>query len=473
MVWKKCCGLVGLRPCVLKASGVGIYPLTSVYERTVVAISQNQSRFFGATARPRGTSESDSNTECGGGRGERSRGRESSKMDWAKKISFLGISSLLLGQYLFTGKRYRKSAESEAAVITNNQPIGTSFFQNLLDRYVFQVAHCTEDGNHSKRSKQFNFLAEAVDLAAPSVVYIEKQEQVGTFFGTAIVMSSGSGFIVDDGTYVLTNAHVVGNTRKVKVKLISGRMLTGEVTDVDQTADLALVKLDLPSGEKLPALKFGSSSDLRPGEWVVAVGSPLSLENTITAGIVSSVHRPSKELGLDRYGKPDSMGYVQTDAAITVGNSGGPLMNLDGEVIGVNNMTAGPGISFAIPSDFASDFVRNASKTVQRKQTRSGRDRYAIGISMLSLSPNVLRTIRSTFSLPSDVSNGVLVATVWPNGAASRAGLKRGDVIVRVNGMNIETSRDLNEMVQSGKRLTMEIVRKSQWMTIIVVPEPY
>lgn len=333
-------------------------------------------------------------------------------------------------------------------------------------------AHCLQgSGSDDNRpSKRYNFLAEAVEIAAPSVVFIEKHQKVATIFGETMSVSSGSGFVVGDGTYVLTNAHVVGNSKIVQIELKSGRKLKGEVTDMDQVADLALIKVNLPSNEKLPALEFGSSSDLRPGEWVVALGSPLSLSNTITAGIVSSVHRPSKELGLQLH-KPD-MEYVQTDAPITVGNSGGPLVNLDGEVIGVNTMTAGPGISFAIPSDFAKKFVENAAKTVRKKPTLWGASRYAIGVSMVSVTPGFLMHIRHRISLPSEVTHGVFLAEVWPDGAASEAGLRKGDVIVRINGKDIYTTRDMVEKVNSGKRLEMEVARGSKWLTITVQPEP-
>ena len=333
-------------------------------------------------------------------------------------------------------------------------------------------AHCLEDSgsDDNRPSKRYNFLAEAVEIAAPSVVFIERHQKVATIFGETMSVSCGSGFVVGDGTYVLTNAHVVGNSKTVHVQLKSGRKLKGEVTDMDQVADLALIKVNLPSNEKLPALEFGSSSDLRPGEWVVALGSPLSLSNTITAGIVSSVHRPSKELGLHHH-KPD-MEYVQTDAPITIGNSGGPLVNLDGKVIGVNTMTAGPGISFAIPSDFAMKFVENAAKTVRKKPTLWGASRYAIGVSMLSVTPGFLMHIRHRISLPSEVTHGVFLAEVWPDGAASEAGLRKGDVIFRINGKDIYTTSDVVGKVQSGKKLEMEVARGSKWLTIIVQPEP-
>ncbi len=381
----------------------------------------------------------------------------------------LATTQTLTGQasiyYCSENKHYRKRCRDQffrfTAYFFGVSLSLLAIFKTAQDK-PFTVATCANN-----RSQQFNFLAEAVEIASPSVVYIEKSQYVSTIFGEAVGVSSGSGFIVHDGRYVLTNAHVVANSRSVKVKLSTGTVVKGEVTDIDQVSDLALIKLDLPEAEKLPAVKFGSSSSLRPGEWVVALGSPLNLTNTITAGIVSSVLRPSRELGLGEH-KPD-MEYVQTDAPITRGNSGGPLVNLDGEVIGVNTMTAGPGISFAIPSDFAQHFVSNAVKTV-KKHTKTVK--YALGISMLSINPRILRLILQKTSLPRDVTHGVFLANVWPDSAAARAGLHRGDIVVKINGADMHSSGDVNAVVQSGKRLEMEIVRKGKWVIVSAVPEP-
>ena len=372
---------------------------------------------------------------------------------WIKGLSF-GLGVLLAG-YGLLRKEEQKMKDTETI-----SPL------YHMTKYIFGTAQCGSSDTDVP-SKRYNFLAEAVEIASPSVVYIERSQRVATIFGEMVGVSSGSGFIVHDGRYVLTNAHVVANSRSVEVKISTGRVIHGEVTDVDQVADLALIKLDLPQNESLPAVTFGSSSTIRPGEWVVALGSPLNLTNTITAGIVSSVLRPSKELGLEHH-KPD-MEYVQTDAPITHGNSGGPLVNLDGKVIGVNTMTAGPGISFAIPSDFAQNFVEKATKTIQKRpQTK-----YAIGVSMLSINPSIIRVILQRISLPQDVTHGVFLANVWPNSPAAQAGLRTGDVIVRINGKNIFTSKDVNKIVQTGARLNMEVVRKSKWINVTVVPEPF
>ncbi|XP_075565526.1 serine protease HTRA2, mitochondrial isoform X3 [Pelecanus crispus] len=180
------------------------------------------------------------------------------------------------------------------------------------------------------------------------------------FSGRDVPISNGSGFLVSPDGLIVTNAHVVANRRRVRVKLASGEQYDAVVQDVDQVADIATIKIK--PKHPLPTLPLGRSSEVRQGEFVVAMGSPFALQNTITSGIVSSAQRGSRELGLT----VSDMEYIQTDAAIDFGNSGGPLVNLDGEVIGVNTMKVTSGISFAIPSDRLRKFLQ---KEEQRKNS--------------------------------------------------------------------------------------------------------
>ena len=331
------------------------------------------------------------------------------------------------------------------------------------------VVEAASEDDEIPRSKRFNFLAEAVEKAMPAVVHIENQQVVQTFYERKpkrIPVSNGSGFIVDDRGFILTNAHVIANASYISVKLHSGETLSATVIDIDQVADLALIKLEGGRKQKFPALKFGKSNELRPGEWVIALGSPLSLKNTITSGIVSTIGRTSKELGLNRGA---DMEYIQTDAPITVGNSGGPLVNLDGEVVGINTMTASPGISFAVPSQVAEEFISNAHKMTNKEKPK----KYGIGISMMSLNPRILDSIRHrVYNIPMDVQEGVFLARVWPGSPASNAGLQTNDIIVRIDRTPITSSSQVYDMVQKGKPLSVEVVRGQQKFKIMVTPEP-
>ncbi|XP_053125138.1 serine protease HTRA4 isoform X2 [Hemicordylus capensis] len=200
---------------------------------------------------------------------------------------------------------------------------------------------------------KFNFIADVVEKIAPAVVHLELFRR-NPYTNKEVLVSSGSGFIVSEDGLIITNAHVLTNKQRIKVELKSGHQFDAKVKDVDHKLDIALIKID--TNMALPVLLLGRSSDLRPGEFVVALGSPFSLQNTVTTGIVSSTQRGGKELGL----KDSNMEYIQTDAIINYGNSGGPLVNLDGEVIGMNTLKVTAGISFAIPSDRIRQFLEDS-----------------------------------------------------------------------------------------------------------------
>ena len=231
---------------------------------------------------------------------------------------------------------------------------------------------------------------------------------------------------------------------------------------VDMVADLAVVQID-SDHLKLPYLTLGDSDRIRAGEHCIAVGSPLSLSNTVTAGIVSNIGRTSSELGL--FGR--DINYIQTDCMITSGNSGGPLVNLDGQVIGVNSMKAMTGISFALPINYAklflADIERKKSapslsktpKTTHRRQTRY------LGIKMFSLTPQIVEEMRYRMPMVLSISKGVYIAGVMSNSNAHHAGLQAGDIIIQVNGQDIETSADLIQHVQEDEVLNLTVVRNN------------
>ncbi len=237
----------------------------------------------------------------------------------------------------------------------------------------------------------------------------------------------GSGFIVSPDGYVLTNAHVVSDASEVTVKLTDRREFVAKVIGVDKRSDVALIKI---AATGLPTVHFGDSSRLRPGQWVIAIGSPFGFENSVTAGVVSATARPLDE---------NYVPFIQTDAAVNPGNSGGPLFNVDGQVIGINaqiySRTGGyMGMSFAIPIDLALN-VKNQLLT-KGKVSRS-----RIGVAV----QEVNQKLAQTFGL--GTPHGALISSVDPKGPGERAGLKPGDVITSVNGHRIEHSFDLPTII--------------------------
>nr|XP_013801624.1 PREDICTED: serine protease HTRA2, mitochondrial isoform X2 [Apteryx mantelli mantelli] len=274
------------------------------------------------------------------------------------------------------------------------------------------------------------------------------------FSGRDVPISNGSGFLVSPDGLIVTNAHVVANRRRVRVKLASGEQYDAVVQDVDQVADIATIKIK--PKHPLPTLPLGRSSEVRQGEFVVAMGSPFALQNTITSGIVSSAQRGSRELGLTT----SDMEYIQTDAAID-----------DGEVIGVNTMKVTSGISFAIPSDRLRKFLQ---KEEQRKSSWFGNaetKRRYIGVMMLTLTPSILAELKLRDPSFPDVSYGVLIHKVIIGSPAHQAGLKAGDVVLEINGQASRRAEDVYEAVRTQQNLALLVRRGYDTLLVSVVPE--
>jgi serine protease Do len=236
----------------------------------------------------------------------------------------------------------------------------------------------------------------------------------------------GSGFLISSDGYLLTNAHVVEGADEITVTLPDKREFKGKLIGSDQRSDVAVVKIE---GTDLPVLKIGDPSRLRVGEWVIAIGSPFNLDNTVTAGIVSAKSRDTGEL----------LPFIQTDAAVNPGNSGGPLINMRGEVVGINSQiftTSGSyaGISFAIPID-------EAQKIAKLLRTQGKVVRGKIGVLIGEVSSEVANAI----GLPK--AAGAAVSSVEADGPADKAGIQPGDVIIKYDGKPVESSRDLRRMV--------------------------
>jgi serine protease Do len=243
----------------------------------------------------------------------------------------------------------------------------------------------------------------------------------------------GSGFIISPDGYILTNAHVVANAGEVTVRLADSRSeLKGKVVGTDPRTDVALLKVE---ASNLPVATLGDSSQLQVGEWVAAIGSPFGLDNTITAGIVSGKGRS--------VANESFVPFIQTDVAVNPGNSGGPLLNMKGEVVGINSMiysrTGGyMGVSFAIPIDVAMDVGRQLQ--TQGKVTR-GR----LGVTIQPLTP----ALAKSFNVQD--GNGVLIAGVEPGSPAQKAGLQTGDIIRKYNGKPVENAVELPRLVAATK----------------------
>ncbi|XP_041370606.1 serine protease HTRA2, mitochondrial-like [Gigantopelta aegis] len=326
---------------------------------------------------------------------------------------------------------------------------------------------------HSSPRAQFNFIADVVEKAAPAVVYIEIKGR-HPYHGGITTMSNGSGFIVRQNGIILTNAHVVANKQIVVVKLHDQRVFEGTVTAVDPVSDLATIKID---ANGLPTLSLGKSSSVRSGEWVIAMGSPLSLSNTVTAGIVSSIHRGSKELGIHN----KDISYIQTDAVINFGNSGGPLVNLDGEAIGINTMKVTTGISFAIPSDYVQDFLTKADMLTSRAESKpkswfgrvsSPKKQRYIGITILSLTPSIIRELQKRIpDFPEDIEHGVFVDRIIIGSPAYNGGLKPGDIITHINDKEVNASSDFFGAVSTNDILKLAVMRKQKRILLTIKPE--
>ncbi|XP_047464786.1 serine protease HTRA1B isoform X2 [Mugil cephalus] len=309
---------------------------------------------------------------------------------------------------------------------------------------------------------KYNFIADVVEKIAPAVVHIELYRKM-IFSKREVAVASGSGFVVSEDGLIVTNAHVVANKHRVKVELKSGATFDAKITDVDEKADIALIKIDAPM--KLPVLLLGRSSDLRPGEFVVAIGSPFSLQNTVTTGIVSTTQRGGKELGL----RNSDMDYIQTDAIINYGNSGGPLVNLDGEVIGINTLKVTAGISFAIPSDKIRQFLAESHDRQARGKT-SQKKKY-IGVRMMSLTPTLANELKERQADFPDVTSGAYVIEVIPRTPAEAAGLKESDVIISINGERVGSASDVSAAIKRDETLRTVVRRGNEDVLLTIVPE--
>jgi S1-C subfamily serine protease len=329
-----------------------------------------------------------------------------------------------------------------------------------------------------------SFVAEAVRQVGGAVVRIDTEKTIARrpsvdpmlddpffqrFFGDGGVMpqgeerlrGQGSGFLIDAEGTILTNSHVVNGADRVTVTLKDGRKFDGTVKGVDDVTDLAVVKVD---AKELPVSRLGNSDQVSVGDWAIAVGNPLGLDNTVTLGIVSTLNRSSAQLGMGN----KRLDFIQTDAAINPGNSGGPLLNENGEVIGINTAIRADanGIGFAIPI--------NKAKQLEPQLAKGEKIRHPyLGIQMSSFDAEMAKTNNkdpnSLFELP-EVS-GVIIIRVLEETPAAKSGLRRYDVISAIDGTAITSADQLQQLVDRsplGKALKVEVHRGDKTLTIAV-----
>jgi serine protease Do len=264
--------------------------------------------------------------------------------------------------------------------------------------------------------------------------------------------SLGSGFIISDDGYILTNAHVVAGADEIKVKLADGREFKGAVKGLDEKLDIALVKIE--AKDHLPVAKLGDSDSIEVGEWVMAIGNPFGLAQTVTAGIVSATGRV---IGSGPYDD-----FIQTDASINPGNSGGPLFNARGEVVGINTaiVAGGQGIGFAIPVNMATSIVTQLKE--KGKVTRGW-----LGVGIQPLSPELAQS----FGLEGE--KGALITEVRKDSPAEKAGLKTEDIVLEFDGKQVHDANELSRLVAAaavGKKVLVKVLRdgKPEEVTVTI-----
>ncbi|MGB3531960.1 MAG: HhoA/HhoB/HtrA family serine endopeptidase [Microcoleaceae cyanobacterium] len=329
-----------------------------------------------------------------------------------------------------------------------------------------------------------NFIAEAADRVGPAVVRIDATKRLKNssssfnnpllkrFFGDQLPTprervrhGTGSGFIIAADGQVLTNAHVVNGADVVQVTLKDGRRFEGKVKGVDDITDIAAVKLDLK--EELPSTPIGRSDTIVPGQWAIAIGNPLGLDNTITVGIISAIGRSSSQVGIP--GK--RVRFIQTDAAINPGNSGGPLLNDEGKVIGINTAIRAnaQGLGFAIPIETA---LRIGTQLFEKGKA----DHPFLGVQMMELSAANLEDMAEQLEVNITQTQGVLVVRVVEDSPAALGGIEKGDVLQTIAGIPVNTTTQVQEQVEVsliGEELEVEVNRSGEVKLLKVKPTPF
>ena len=324
-----------------------------------------------------------------------------------------------------------------------------------------------------------NFVTAAIDKVEAAVVQVNVSRNLGgdipgalrPFLGnpqgggsSRVLRGLGSGFVIDKSGKILTNSHVVDSADTVTVTFQDGRVLEGKVLGKDPVTDVAVIQVQ---AENLPTVTLGNSDQVRQGQWAIAIGNPLGLQETVTVGVISGTERSSVDIGV-----PDKrVGFIQTDAAINPGNSGGPLLNANGDVIGINTaiIQGTQGLGFAIPI--------NTAQNVAQQLINTGTVAHPyIGVQLVALDSNVKDFINRApnSQLRVEEEQGILVVQVGRGTPAAKAGLKAGDVIQSANDQPIQSVKTIQQLVDRAGvdgKLDLSVKRSDRTVALTISPE--
>ncbi|ACK68489.1 2-alkenal reductase [Gloeothece citriformis PCC 7424] len=390
---------------------------------------------------------------------------KSKSSPWKKALTYGSL--VILGAGVGVGGSYAFNSPTLSARTTDNPIIAQR-----------------QDINQTPGSPQIavptNFVTQVVEKVGPAVVRIDAARTVTQqtpeifndpffrqFFGSQIPQTpnrqvqrgTGSGFIISSEGKIITNAHVVDGADRVTVTLKDGRTFTGQVLGTDPLTDIAVVKIE---ANNLPTAKVGNSDRLQVGEWAIAIGNPLGLDNTVTTGIVSGTGRSSALIGAG----DKRLQFIQTDAAINPGNSGGPLLDQNGEVIGVNTaiIQNAQGIGFAIP-------INKAQEIADQLIAKGKVDHPYLGIQMAQITPDIKQKLQQAKGWRLSEDQGVVIIGIVPNSPAARSGIREGDVITAIGEKSIDNPTEVQQEVdktQVGSRIPLQISRDGRIINLDV-----
>lgn len=381
------------------------------------------------------------------------------------RTSLTYVSSVLLGIGIGVGGAY---TISQSKFLTKpTEPVKKSQVTESSEKFI------SSQNNES-------FVTDVVKKVGPAVVRIDASRTVTNkvppvfddpffrrFFSSEIPgvpqeqieRGTGSGFILSKDGKILTNAHVVAGTKVVTVTLKDGRTFEGKVLGTDPLTDVAVIKIE---ANDLPKVQQGNSDNLQVGEWAIAIGNPLGLDNTVTTGIISATKRLSSQVGVG----DKRIEFIQTDAAINPGNSGGPLLNSNGQVIGMNTaiIQNAQGIGFAIPI--------NKAERIANKLIEDGKVEHPfLGIQMVEVTPEIKNKLQESQGLNLTTDKGVLIAKVMPDSPAEQAGLKAGDILRGIGKKLLNNPGEVQKAVektQVGEILHLQIERNGSPINLSV-----